>query len=123
MRRIGLWAGAGALLFQVLAWAFMPMPALSAAGVLGFCTVDGMVMVAVDADGAPLSPDVPESGIGGHGCPLCPLVSSLAPAPRTDFVGPVTPALTDLAVPAGVPVAVAWFRSTLWPRAPPASIG
>lgn len=111
-------AGALALLVEIVAWAWMPMPALGA-GFAEICTMDGMRTVAVDAAGVPLRPGESGKAAGTGACPLCPLVAGLA-LPPSDAGGMRTPAVAAAVVVLPQPQAVSgWFLSTRRARAPP----
>lgn len=94
------------------------MPAM-AAGSLTICTSYGLKVVAVDADGTPLSSHDSGTGETDHGCPLCSLVSGLSVPPRIERALPVDSVRHG---PQGLPgerIAAGWFLSTLQARAPP----
>lgn len=111
-------AGALALLVEIVAWAWMPMPAVGA-GFAEICTMDGMRTVAVDAAGAPLHPGESGKTAGTGACPLCPLVAGLA-LPPSDAGGVGGPAIAGTAVVLPRPQAVpGWRWSTRRARAPP----
>lgn len=114
----GILAGALALLVEIVAWAWMPMPAVGA-GFAEICTMDGMRTVAVDAAGAPLHPGEGGKVAGTGACPLCPLVAGLAlPPPDAGCVRARAVAGTAVVLPQ--PQAVSgWLLSTRRARAPP----
>lgn len=125
-RRIGLLAGALALLFQMLAIPFtMPLMGQRSGETIVICTAEGMSTITLDAAGQPVmdaagKPAQP----GGHdSCDGC-LTCSLCNLP-----GLLTPALT-LVLPVvwvrhgpealpGSHIAAGWFLSCLQARAPP----
>ena len=123
VRRIGLWAGVIALLFQSLAWSItLPTRSIDADWAT-ICSADGLVRVHVDADGAPAGEDEPAPHAGTGSCPLCPLIGGLSLPPP--FAEPVSPQVLARHDPVGLPgdrIAAGWFLSTLQARAPP-SIG
>lgn len=123
--RIGLTAGALALLFQLFAWTLI-MPATSAPiSGIAICTAEGLVHL--DLEGPPADADLlanhpaghPADHPGGGSCPLCPLVGGLHLPPPLPLV--VRDAMTRHS-PAALPGALiltGWFLSTLQARAPP----
>lgn len=119
VRRFGLLAGALAFLCQVMAWTLM-MPAASAqAGLVPICTAEGLILAAVDGNGA----KKPDSGsVSAMACPLCPLVAGMAPPPAPP-AEPLPAGIgrhTPVALP-GAFVASGWFLSSVQARAPPAA--
>lgn len=122
--RAGCVAGAVALLFQIVSWAWMP--AWTSVGSpdaerIVICTPDGLKTIALDDHGTPSDPDAGTTGkaVAGGFCPLCPLVGGLAMPPVTtlavarDFERHGPEALP------GSHIAAGWFLSSLQARAPP----
>lgn len=126
VRRIGLWGGALALLFQMLAVPFtMPLMGQKAGDTIVICTAEGMGTVTLDAAGNPVTDTAGTTGPAtGHdacdGCLSCSLCSpSLVPAP---LMVPALPVLWLLHGPEALPgshIAAGWFLSCLQARAPP----
>ncbi|WP_207483004.1 DUF2946 family protein [Arenibaculum pallidiluteum] len=118
-RCIGLVAGALAFLVQVIAWSWFPAMTASAAETVPICSADGITYHVVQVD-----PDAPSgeqpAGKGGHGCPLCPLVSGLSvPPPDAVLVLPAAMVRQGSIALPGERIAAGWFLSTLQARAPP----
>ncbi len=131
-RRIGLMAGAVALLLQIVAWAWMPAwiaPANAAeGGGIVICSPEGFKTIAAEVawngQGAPASPETgktdPLKAAGT--CPLCPLIAGLALPPPVALAMPADPGRHGSARLPGARIAAGWFLSTLQARAPP-SVG
>ncbi|HYH37131.1 MAG TPA: DUF2946 family protein [Azospirillum sp.] len=119
-RRIGLLAGALALLLQTVAWS-MTMPSRSLdGGWITICSAQGLVAVHVDADGAPTGGDDSPQAEPAGSCPLCPLVAGLTlPPPFVEAAAPPVPPGHDAAALPGDRIAAGWFLSSLQARAPP----
>ncbi|MBY6264881.1 DUF2946 domain-containing protein [Azospirillum sp. 412522] len=124
-RRVGLAAGAIALLLQIVAWAWMPAMVASADAAdsdrMVICTPDGFkTMVWGDhGTGGDAVSGKTESAMSGGSCPLCPLIGGLAmPPPDMRMV----PAMSRRHSPELLPgdlIAAGWFLSTLQARGPP----
>ncbi|WP_247894272.1 DUF2946 domain-containing protein [Azospirillum sp. B510] len=124
--RTGCLAGAVALLFQIVSWAWMPAWISSARAETNrivICTADGFKTVALDDHGVPADPDgaPSDAGVTDGSCPLCPLVGGLAMPP----LGPLPVTVGFLRhgpefLP-GSRIAAGWFLSSLQARAPPAN--
>lgn len=143
MKRIGPMAGALALLFQVMSWAWMgagmgagtetaaPLAAASliAASLtadsrqqLAICTPEGLkpVALAVAGDRAGDPADAPSGPPPtDHDCPLCPLVGGLTTVSPPAQVAPASPGRNAAIALPGDLIAAGWFLSTLQARAPP----
>lgn len=146
--RGGALAGALALLFQVVAWAWLPMPAMGM-GTLVICSPEGLKVVTLGPDGQAISaqaisgqalPDQDgpvkagkadpdqlkgrtNSGTASYapGCPLCALVAGLTTPPPLDLGLPTVMVRHDPVALPGERIAAGWFLSTLQARAPPTS--
>jgi hypothetical protein len=125
-RRVGLMAGAVALLLQIVAWAWLPvwLSSSNAAEGVGIviCTPDGLKTLASGNDGTPPGQATTKTdpAKAGAGCPLCPLVAGLALPPPVDPVMPADLARHGSGALPGERIAAGWFLSTLQARAPPA---
>ncbi|WP_244433995.1 DUF2946 family protein [Azospirillum sp. B506] len=137
VRRLGLVAGMAALLLQVVAWSWMPLPTgpIGAARTgetvsLPICSSGGLTTIQADAadygvgasgvahdDDHGRSQDPAHSGTG-H-CPLCPLVAGLALPPPQPPLGPTAAMARDTGLLPAERIAAGWFLSTLQARAPP----
>lgn len=133
MKRIGPMAGALALLFQVMAWAFMPIAMAAGTGPaasltadalpVAICTPEGFKSVPLAVAGDPVGD--PSNGPSDpaptdHDCPLCPLVGGLTTVSPPAQVAPAAPGRHAAIALPGDPIAAGWFLSTLQARAPPA---
>ncbi|MCG5238724.1 DUF2946 family protein [Azospirillum doebereinerae] len=121
-RRIGLTAGALALLFQLFAWT-LTMPATFAPlNEIAVCTAEGLVHLDVEGppSGAELPTEHPAKHPDGGSCPLCPLVGGLHLPPPLHLVSQdAVTRHSPVALP-GALILTGWFLSTLQARAPPA---
>lgn len=126
VRRIGLLAGALALLFQMLAVPFtMPLPGQQAGETIVICTAEGMSTVTLDDAGRPVGHEAGRPGPAtGHDtcdgcltCSLCSLSGLLAPA--FTLALPVAWIRHGPETLPGSHIAAGWFLSCLQARAPP----
>lgn len=124
-RRVGLTAGAIALLLQIVAWAWMPAIIASAnasdSDRMVICTPDGFKTVVWsdhEAGGDPATGKT-ESAMSGGSCPLCPLIGGLAMPPPDVRMVPATASRHSPELLPGELIATGWFLSTLQARGPP----
>ncbi|MBP2232615.1 hypothetical protein J2847_005946 [Azospirillum agricola] len=117
-------AGAIALLFQLVSWAWMPAW-ISAASAdtnrIVICTPTGLKTVVLGDLGTSAVPDAgaPEAAAADGFCPLCPLVGGLAMPPLTTLAAAVDFERHGPEALPGRRVAAGWFLSSLQARAPP----
>jgi hypothetical protein len=117
LRRIGLLIGAAAFLLQMLTWSVYA-PAMAAGEATEICTAEGMIIVLLDADGQPITPE--KTAPDNKHCGFCLLAQGLAAAPTTIIASPPQNVARHgaEALPGAV-IAAGWFLSTLQARAPP----
>lgn len=121
VRRIGLMAGALALMLQLFAWTLtMPAKSTPLDGIT-VCTAEGLVHLDVDGPpaGAELPAEHPMEHADGGSCPLCPLVGGLHLPPPLHLVSQDAVARHGPVTLPGALILAGWFLSTLQARAPP----
>lgn len=117
LRRISLLIGATAFLLQILTWSVYA-PAMAAGEAVAICSIEGMIVVHLDADGQPITPE--KTAPDNKHCGLCLLAQGLGAAPATiNAQLPLRVVHHGAEALPGAAIAAGWFLSTLQARAPP----